>query len=1140
MTLAPAPAVTNDPSSGAPATATVTAVLVTHDSGPWLSETLDALARQSRAPDRLLVVDNGCDGNAVEQIRGHAELGKRIPQVRVVTVPGDSSPAQAVLRALAEDQAAQPCPGPDTIDHLWLLTADSAPAPMTLTRLLDAVRRSPSVGIAGPKLLHWSRPGALHSVGVQLTRSGRVVPEPAPGEPDQGQYDRRTDVLAVPFAGLLVERALYERLGGHESAFGEFGGDLDLSWRAQQAGRRVIVVPRAIMRTGAAVAGPRALYDGPSAWAAGPNTASDGPTTSAASAADEATGLDALEDFGREPDDASTASASVTGAPRETTAQLRRQARRVALARCAVWAAPFLALWIAATSLVAGLALLLVKRPRAAWAEFGDIGAVLTPGRSLSARWRSRGTRTLRRRDLVGLFVGPTTALRHTGDLLRDEGVDSDPRGLRRGADIEPVESGPVADEALDLNVMATSWASQVARNPGVLAVAVASVLAVVAGRDIRGSLSQRIDSGLVGGELVGVRADASTLWHSWLDGWHGAGLGHSGEQSPHLAVLAGLSWVGEHLPVLEPASSPVGALVAVLMGLAIPVATLTAYLGGRVVTHSRWPRGLAALAWGTTALVATGIGAGRLGAAVAAMLLPLVAAGFALAARRVGSATAVAATALGAAVLAAFMPALLVFTIVAALLLAVLGRGRGPRLRGLTLLVVPVALLGPWVLELVRSPHLLLSGPGLAVWGGQAVGQGGGQAPLPWEIALIHPGGPGSYPVLITAPIVLAGLLGLLRGGARSAAATWLMLLALAGLALALAAPRLTLGTVPEGAPLAGEAITAWAGIGLFPYALALIAAALLGADQLAVRQSTGGLAALARWPIGAAVIASVVLSVGWIGAKTVGSELSSWAGPRPAVALDQAEGPLANRMLVLEPRDQQVGYSLLGREVSGVTRDLPLPQSARPSDPALVAAVGALFERGGDPDAASPSEALAAQAIGFVGLRAVATDPRISSLDATAGLSRLGQHGGVIFWRVLPGGAAAQDDSVAPSRARLTRPSGGKQPGGKQPGESAVPVSGDHGRLSTELVPGKGARLVMAEPTDWAAHARVTFNGTPITSDPKAAQPTYALPAGPGQLTVDVPASDHQWRWAQCILLALIAFLAVPLGGRTTRRRS
>ena len=604
-----------------------------------------------------------------------------------------------------------------------------------------------------------------------------------------------------------------------------------------------------------------------------------------------------------------------------------------------------------------------------------------------------------------------------------------------------------MSDEALDLHVLSTSWMSKAARNPGVVAVAVATVVTLFAGRDLPGGLLHRLETGLTGGELVGVRADSRTLWHAWLDGWHGAALGHSGEQSPHLAVLAALAWVGEHLPGADPASSPVGAAVAALLGLALPLATLTAYLAARVITRAGWARALAALAWSSTAVVTTAVGGGRLGAVVAAILLPLVAAGFALAARRGSRVMATAATALGCAVLGAFVPAMLVLGAAAALALLVLGRGRGPRLRGLALLLVPPALMGPWLLELIESPYLLLSGPGLTLWGQETA--------LPWQIALAHPGGPGSTPVLFTAPLVLAGVAGLLRAGRRSAAATSLAVLAIAGLALALAAPRVTLGTVPVGVSQAGEPITAWPGIGLLPYVLALLAAALLGADRLPLRRSAGGWLAVSRWPLWAAVAAAVLASAGWTAWRAVGSELSAWSDPRPAVAVDQAEGDPSNRMLLLETAGEQVHYRLLGREVSDVARSLPMTSEARPADSGLATAVGLIFEQGGSPDGPKPGPALAAQGVGFVGLRAEQTDPAIRTLDAVAGLSRLGEHQGVLFWRVLPADGVA-DAVVAPSRARIVS-TGGVQ---------TVPVSGDHGRLSAEVTAGRGARLVMAEP--------------------------------------------------------------------------
>ncbi len=260
-----------EPDSGPgppPAVATVTVVLVLRGPASALPQTLDSLARQTRRPDRLVVVDLGESGNAVETVRTHAALAAAVPDTTYVTVPAATSVAAAVHAAL-DDDALRDAPavprghrapevGRDAgaapvqpTEHLWVLTCDSAAAPMTLVRLLDAVRSSQSVAVAGPKLLDWTVPGALRSVGIQLTRSGRLIPLPVVGEPDQGQYDRRSDVLAVPATGMLVERGLFDHLAGPDRAFGSFGADVDFSWRAHQAGRRVVVVPRATLRTGA-------------------------------------------------------------------------------------------------------------------------------------------------------------------------------------------------------------------------------------------------------------------------------------------------------------------------------------------------------------------------------------------------------------------------------------------------------------------------------------------------------------------------------------------------------------------------------------------------------------------------------------------------------------------------------------------------------------------------------------------------------------------------------------------------------------------------------------------------------------------------------------------------------------------------
>jgi GT2 family glycosyltransferase len=203
----------------------VTAILVAHEGAQFLDRTLQALAAQTRRPDQVVAVDLGSkDASA-------ALLAASEP-TRMVQAPARMTFGQAV------DQAIRVIPAPQG-DHelLWLLSADNAPAPDALERLLAAVEASPSVAVAGPKLMEWDHPDYIRELGRTLTTLGAAVPV-VDGELDQAQYDEMSDVLAVAAGGMLVRHRLWDELGVVDDA-------LDLCVRARLAGHRVVVVPAA-------------------------------------------------------------------------------------------------------------------------------------------------------------------------------------------------------------------------------------------------------------------------------------------------------------------------------------------------------------------------------------------------------------------------------------------------------------------------------------------------------------------------------------------------------------------------------------------------------------------------------------------------------------------------------------------------------------------------------------------------------------------------------------------------------------------------------------------------------------------------------------------------------------------------------
>jgi len=1060
----------------------VCAVLVVHDAASWLGEILDSLATQSRPPDRLVVVDLASTDESLDIVRDHAELRRSVKDVTVLPTSQRISFGEAVARALAE---VDPAAGDPKDEWLWLLHDDSAADPRTLARLLEAARRSPSVRVAGPKVVQWDDPRRLVEMGHQLTRSGRRIGAPAFGEPDQGQYDARTDVLAVGTNGMLVRRDVFDDVHGFDPAFEEFGSALDFGWRAQLAGHRVIVVPAARMRDGSAASR-------------------------------------------RERDTSAARSGRHEGATdRRARSAQRRAARRVALTRCAPWKAPLLALWIALSSIVGAAVLLVLKRPRHAWAELADLGALVHPLSSLGSRWRFRGTKRLRRSHLSSLFVSPSASVSHTWDRVQDALTPQ--RSTRRGPGTaaEAAETGPVAEEAEDLTVLATSLPQRVATHPGTLAVLACAVLAAVTFRTaLRTGVLDARGAGLAGGQLQAVATSSSGLWRLFRDSWHGSGFGTSMDVGPTAGVLAGLTWLVERLPYVSEGRSPASMTMAWLLLAAIPLSAATAYLGGRVATRSRWARALVALAWGSSGVLFAALSEGRLPVVVAHILLPLVVAGFAVTARPGATFTATFATALATAVIGAFAPALLVVAAAAALALVLLGPGLAGRVRAVILLVVPVALLGPWAVRFVDDPRLLLSGGGLL--------DIGADSPPAWQVALGQPDG-GRLPLAVLfVPVLVTAVLALARQGrrrGRSGALTGLGILALVGLALSLGAERVAVGQSLSdvGQPTVA---TLWAGVGIELYLAALLAAVLAGSHGLrwprGSRWSARRVGALVATSLLAAAVALAAGANAW---ASVGEQVAVGQDALPAVAVDQATGPQANRLLVLTPSAARIDYRLVGSEPGELFRDIQRPQTA--TDPGLAALVSSIASGVGDlPGGAGPQ--LANQGIGFVSLRAPASGALARSLDATEGLTRLGSTEEQTLWRVLArssttGGAAAEP--VPPSRVRVIDAQGGPL--------LAVDVIGPHGAVDTALAAGpEGRRVVFAEAPEWAGFAQVTFDGARLRPDPSGGSPAYALPPTAGRLVVDLPPAQQEWFLAQIALLALVVFLAIPFGNRRSRR--
>lgn len=210
----------------------VVAVVVTHDSGPWLEGCLAALGAQDYPNLSVLVVDSGSSTD----ITGRVAAVLPSAYVRRLDTNVGFGPAASEVLAMVEGAS-----------HYLFCHDDVAPDGDAVRLMVEEAFRS-NAGVVAPKLVSWDDPSRLLTVGLPVDKSGTPAVVVEPGELDQEQHDAVRDVFLAPGGCTLVRADLFASLGGFDPAITAFGEDLDLSWRTQIAGARVLVAPAARVR----------------------------------------------------------------------------------------------------------------------------------------------------------------------------------------------------------------------------------------------------------------------------------------------------------------------------------------------------------------------------------------------------------------------------------------------------------------------------------------------------------------------------------------------------------------------------------------------------------------------------------------------------------------------------------------------------------------------------------------------------------------------------------------------------------------------------------------------------------------------------------------------------------------------------
>ncbi|MER7406468.1 glycosyltransferase family 2 protein [Streptomyces sp. NPDC000070] len=1034
----------------------VTAVLVSHDGARWLPDALAGLLGQERPVQYAMGADTGSADDSAQLVTdalgadrvlhlarrtgfGQAveECGRAAPVLTPEQLPYLKRPSgwDPVTRSWRDDAYDLPeLPHGEPVQWLWLLHDDCAPEPDALAQLLRVVDNEYELGredvaVVGPKLRGWYDRRQLLEVGVSIAHSGRRWTGLDRREQDQGQHDHVRPVLSVSTAGMLIRRDVFEQLGGFDRHLPLMRDDVDLCWRAHAAGYRVLVAPEAVVRHAEAASRERRTVDCVGRTAASPHKVDK-------------------------------AGAVYTLLVNTRTAVL-----------------PWVLLRIVLGTVLRTVAYLVGKVPGQAVDEIrGLMGTLLRPERILAGR-RGRGTPRIDKDELRPLFPPPGATVRMTveqvaGNLVGSSDAEAASGAGRHGG---AVESGPGGDDADFLEVEQFARLKRIARKPGPVLFLVLLLVSLAACRELLGG------GALSGGALLPAPADSSDLWARYLDAWHPVAAGGTSSAPPYLALVAMLASL---------LFGSTGLAVTLLLVCSVPLAGLTAYFASRPLVESRLLRAWAAVIYAFLPAATGALAGGRIGTAVLAVLLPLIAragiaaSGLANPSRARGSWRATWAYALLLTMATAFTPIVWPIALLLGAGLLVLRRSdiTAYGLRFLAQLGTPLLVLAPWSLSLL--PFGFFREAGLEY---------GPSAASPLDLLGASPGGPGTVSGLMLIGVVLAALAALLRSERRLGIWTaWTA--ALTGFVFAVLSNSST-----------------WSGPATLVYGIALLAAAALGADGARARvaeQSFGWRQPVAVLIAFASAAGPLLVAAGWMIRGADGPLERRDPTQVPAFVAEESGSSDQARTLVLDSDSaSHVGYMLV--RGSGARLGDGEIAAADGENGRLDKVVANLVAGSG----ADQADQLGGFAVRYVLVHQGAPRDVTRVLDATPGLTRLSQQNGGALWQI--------DQEVA--RATIVPASGSGTP---QP-VPAGPVD-----IHTTIPAGSDGRVLRLADTasdGWTA----TLDGKPLTrTTVDGWAQGFELPAGGGRLdvTYDDPVGHTAWLWAQGLLAVVLVVLALP----------
>ena len=202
-----------------------------------LERYLPSVVAYTAGDAEVVVADNGSTDDSLQWLR------LTHPDVRVIRLDRNYGFAGGYNRALKEVDS----------EYVLLLNSDVEVTAGWWQPLVGVLDKESDVAAVAPKFLAdmertkfeyaGASGGFIDYLGYPFCR-GRILSNV---ETDSGQYDDRRDIFWASGAALCCRREVFEALGGFDDDFFAHMEEIDLQWRMQLSGWRIVVEPKSVV-----------------------------------------------------------------------------------------------------------------------------------------------------------------------------------------------------------------------------------------------------------------------------------------------------------------------------------------------------------------------------------------------------------------------------------------------------------------------------------------------------------------------------------------------------------------------------------------------------------------------------------------------------------------------------------------------------------------------------------------------------------------------------------------------------------------------------------------------------------------------------------------------------------------------------